>query len=162
MTTDQTPPNDTQAPVWPQGGYAPGSYWCKCVSCNQQFTGDKRAYQCPDCTIQALASHSAAREAAAAQAMREAAKKIAAAAGLELKNEHGRDEGISWGYVTMVRIDALPIPADGQAALDRLIAERVREAVEAEREACAKVAEHPATPGIAAAIRARASKEGQS
>lgn len=39
---------------WPQGGYAPGSYWCKCVSCEQQFTGDKRAYQCPDCVIQAL------------------------------------------------------------------------------------------------------------
>ena len=80
---------------------------------------------------------SAAREAAAAQAMREAAKKIAAAAGLELKNEHGRDEGISWGYVTMVRISALPLP--DTAALDRLIAERVREAVEAEREACAKI-----------------------
>lgn len=59
---------------------------------------------------------------------------------------------------TVEPLYAHPAP-DGAAALDRLIAERVREAVEAEREACAKIAEHPATPGIAAAIRARGSKE---
>lgn len=72
-------------------------------------------------------------------------------------------------------IRALTPPTD-PAALDRLIAERVREAVEAEREACAKVAKRGLLPcdiggelicdpytchTIAANIRARGSKEGR-
>lgn len=40
--------------IWPVGGYAPGSYWCNCASCDQTFMGDKRAYQCHDCVIKAL------------------------------------------------------------------------------------------------------------
>lgn len=36
---------------YPIGGYAPGSYYNKCVSCNQQFQGDKRAWQCEPCAI---------------------------------------------------------------------------------------------------------------
>lgn len=139
MTADQTPPNDTRAPVWPQGGYAPGSYWCKCVSCDQQFTGDKRAYQCPDCVIQALASLFGAREAAAyRQGLHDGITKAA--------NRYWvGSQPDSWDYFrvahnAMLDLKSFEYPApDGQAALDRLIAERVREAAEAEREACASI-----------------------
>jgi hypothetical protein len=31
------------------GGYAPGNYACNCVTCKQQFIGDKRAVQCEPC-----------------------------------------------------------------------------------------------------------------
>jgi hypothetical protein len=34
---------------YPIGGFAPGNYTCKCVSCKENFTGDKRAVQCEDC-----------------------------------------------------------------------------------------------------------------
>lgn len=142
MTTDQTPPNDTRAPVWPQGGYAPGSYWCKCVSCNQQFTGDKRAYQCPDCIIQALASHSAAREAAAALGMREeiikslrlaitlAEEWLAGAIHEPWSAKHDKWLAGQVLYQEAIEyIDHLPLP--DTSALDRLIAEARREAVEA-------------------------------
>ena len=34
---------------YPVGGFAPGNYTCKCVSCKENFMGDKRAVQCEDC-----------------------------------------------------------------------------------------------------------------
>lgn len=34
---------------YPIGGFAPGSYTCICVTCKNEFTGDKRAVQCEDC-----------------------------------------------------------------------------------------------------------------
>ncbi len=34
----------------PQNGmWAPGSYWCKCVHCEEQYIGDKRSVCCADC-----------------------------------------------------------------------------------------------------------------
>jgi hypothetical protein len=33
------------------GGFAPGGYFCKCVHCGEQFTGDKRAISCLPCAI---------------------------------------------------------------------------------------------------------------
>lgn len=30
-------------------GWAPGSYICKCGTCEEQFIGDKRAMTCADC-----------------------------------------------------------------------------------------------------------------
>ena len=32
-----------------KGGFAPGNYTCKCVSCKENFMGDKRAVRCEDC-----------------------------------------------------------------------------------------------------------------
>lgn len=61
--------------TWPQGGYAPGSYWCFCLTCRQKFTGDKRAYHCPDCVIQAQAAE-VARLTAERDALREALEEI--------------------------------------------------------------------------------------
>jgi hypothetical protein len=37
---------------YPIGGYAPGHYMCKCVSCKKEFTGNKRATQCEPCAIE--------------------------------------------------------------------------------------------------------------
>lgn len=34
---------------YPIGGFAPGNYTCKCVSCKENFIGDKRAVQCENC-----------------------------------------------------------------------------------------------------------------
>ena len=34
---------------YPVGGFAPGNYTCKCVSCKENFIGDKRAVQCENC-----------------------------------------------------------------------------------------------------------------
>lgn len=31
------------------GGWAPGTYECSCVHCEQSFIGDKRAVSCADC-----------------------------------------------------------------------------------------------------------------
>lgn len=39
---------------YPIGGYAPGNYFCKCQSCSEDFTGDKRSNQCEPCAINAL------------------------------------------------------------------------------------------------------------
>jgi hypothetical protein len=37
---------------YPIGGFAPGDYMCKCVTCKEQFIGDKRAVQCEPCAIE--------------------------------------------------------------------------------------------------------------
>lgn len=37
------------AQKYPIGGFAPGSYQCKCVTCKERFMGDKRAVQCEPC-----------------------------------------------------------------------------------------------------------------
>jgi len=29
--------------------WAPGHYYCSCVTCKKQFVGDKRAVNCSDC-----------------------------------------------------------------------------------------------------------------
>lgn len=34
---------------WPLAGYAPGNYTRKCIDCDKQFDGDKRAIQCLEC-----------------------------------------------------------------------------------------------------------------
>jgi hypothetical protein len=34
--------------------YAPGAYWCKCVTCKKRFDGDKRALRCFDCATAAI------------------------------------------------------------------------------------------------------------
>jgi len=34
---------------WPLVGYAPGNYSCVCGSCQKEFVGDKRAWQCLEC-----------------------------------------------------------------------------------------------------------------
>jgi hypothetical protein len=31
------------------GMWAPGSYWCKCVHCDETYIGDKRSVCCADC-----------------------------------------------------------------------------------------------------------------
>lgn len=36
---------------YPICGYAPGNYACICVTCKEQFIGDKRAVQCEKCAI---------------------------------------------------------------------------------------------------------------
>jgi hypothetical protein len=36
---------------YPIGGYAPGSYQCRCITCGGGFVGDKRAVQCEPCAI---------------------------------------------------------------------------------------------------------------
>lgn len=36
---------------YPIGGYAPGSYHCRCATCGGRFIGDKRAYQCEPCAL---------------------------------------------------------------------------------------------------------------
>lgn len=44
---------------YPILGYAPGDYSGKCVSCDQEFMGDKYARQCEPCAINSLnESHS--------------------------------------------------------------------------------------------------------
>lgn len=37
---------------YPIGGYAPGNYFCHCVTCKNQFQGDKRAVQCESCALE--------------------------------------------------------------------------------------------------------------
>ena len=39
---------------YPIGGYAPGHYSNECVSCNEEFMGDKLARQCEPCAINAI------------------------------------------------------------------------------------------------------------
>ncbi len=42
---------------YPIGGFAPGNYTCKCVSCGISFHGDKRAVQCELCALEAEAKN---------------------------------------------------------------------------------------------------------
>jgi hypothetical protein len=37
---------------YPIGGYAPGNYQCRCITCKSLFFGDKRACQCEDCATE--------------------------------------------------------------------------------------------------------------
>jgi len=39
---------------YPIGGYAQGNYTCNCLTCKQQFMGDKRAVQCESCAIKTI------------------------------------------------------------------------------------------------------------
>lgn len=34
---------------YPIGGYAPGNYYGTCSTCNEEYQGDKRAFQCESC-----------------------------------------------------------------------------------------------------------------
>jgi hypothetical protein len=34
-------------------GYAPGKYHCRCVDCDEEFQGDKRALRCLECAASA-------------------------------------------------------------------------------------------------------------
>jgi hypothetical protein len=57
----QTPPPTaietiSELKPWPLGGYAPGHYICECISCGNEFEGDKRAYQCLDCAAKSVNS----------------------------------------------------------------------------------------------------------
>jgi hypothetical protein len=47
---------------YPIGGYAPGNYWNKCGTCNVEFIGDKRAYQCEPCGTKSQAEYDALTE----------------------------------------------------------------------------------------------------
>jgi len=40
---------------YPIGGYAPGNYHNRCGTCNRSFFGDKRAFQCEPCALEAKA-----------------------------------------------------------------------------------------------------------
>lgn len=40
---------DARALLPKRGGWAPGSYSCKCSDCGREFDGDKRATQCSGC-----------------------------------------------------------------------------------------------------------------
>jgi hypothetical protein len=40
---------------YPIGGFAPGNYFCVCVTCGVYFTGDKRAVQCETCAEKSIA-----------------------------------------------------------------------------------------------------------
>lgn len=40
-------------------GYAPGSYYCRCFNCSEQFQGDKRAQQCEPCAVKEQAEFDA-------------------------------------------------------------------------------------------------------
>jgi hypothetical protein len=37
---------------YPIGGYTPGYYSCKCVTCKQNFIGNKRSVQCEPCAVE--------------------------------------------------------------------------------------------------------------
>ena len=49
---------------YPIGGYAPGNYTCNCVTCKQEFMGDKYARQCEPCAIKMFAQQETLEEAA--------------------------------------------------------------------------------------------------
>jgi hypothetical protein len=42
---------DTRPPVL-ERGWAPGDYTCRCRTCGEGFTGDKRAWCCADCAYE--------------------------------------------------------------------------------------------------------------
>lgn len=44
--------NLVETEKYPICGYAPGSYWCECVTCKKKFMGDKRAAQCEPCALE--------------------------------------------------------------------------------------------------------------
>lgn len=52
-----------QLKAWPLGGYAPGDYFCRCIHCAVEFTGDKRALQCLPCAVNSLKRRAEAAEA---------------------------------------------------------------------------------------------------
>lgn len=131
--------------LWPQGGYAPGGYMCKCSTCGQTHQADKRAWQCADCVIQRLAKNAdalradlaAARarvaelsriaaslhdSAEAAEAERDAALAMVAAALQELRLQAA---DIATKCVYQYADPYPPIMAlgdpDAKAALDRLL-----------------------------------------
>lgn len=47
---------------YPVGGFAPGNYWGKCVTCKNEFQGDKMSFQCMICAEIAQAEYDALTE----------------------------------------------------------------------------------------------------
>lgn len=43
--------NQTTKVKYPIGGFAPGHYMSKCITCKEDFMGDKYARQCEPCAI---------------------------------------------------------------------------------------------------------------
>lgn len=58
----------------PIGGFAPGSYWCNCVTCKDKFMGDKRAVQCEPCAIEMVNIKVNINEQGGIEAVKEEAK----------------------------------------------------------------------------------------
>lgn len=50
-SAEEKKPDDFKYPI---GGYAPGNYQCKCVTCGKNFIGDKRAVECLLCAIETI------------------------------------------------------------------------------------------------------------
>jgi hypothetical protein len=53
MTSEQIREAATPEQIWPVRGFAPGRYMCECRSCGGRFMGDKRAYECAQCVLEA-------------------------------------------------------------------------------------------------------------
>lgn len=55
MTQEMTPGEEDWRPLV-RFGYAPGDYFCRCLTCDMSFVGEKRAHCCRECAERLLAS----------------------------------------------------------------------------------------------------------
>jgi hypothetical protein len=62
--------------TYPIGLFAPGSYMCRCATCEQSFTRDKRAIQCETCALRDAAFALQARIAALEEALKPFAARV--------------------------------------------------------------------------------------
>jgi len=70
---------------YPIGGYAPGNYYCTCVTCKIMFQGDKRAVQCEPCAIKTT------QEEPKQETLEEAAERL-----IKLNRQDAFYEGAKW------------------------------------------------------------------
>lgn len=85
--------------TWPLNGYAPGGYACRCIDCEANFEGDKRAIRCLACAVSTLRAQ-VERQAA------ELAKAVEALKALRALNEAGGDPFGEPGRPTLALVDA--------------------------------------------------------
>lgn len=76
---------------YPIGGFAPGSYWCNCVTCKDKFIGDKRAVQCEPCAIEMVNIKVKINEQGGIEEVKEEHKQDSVFSQLEVGEEYDRE-----------------------------------------------------------------------
>ena len=76
---------------YPIGGFAPGSYWCNCVTCKEKFMGDKKAVQCEPCAIEMVNIKVKINEQGGIESVKEEHKQDSVFSQLEVGEEYDRE-----------------------------------------------------------------------
>ena len=88
-----------ESKTYPIGGYAPGNYFCKCVTCKKEFTGDKRAVQCEPCAVEMVNTKITVNDKGGVETVKQESIESAAVDYISEKSERAREYGLVYSAI---------------------------------------------------------------